>query len=223
LWFIAIDDLEVTYRLFDQHRGEVQQRLDRASDLLVLLRDASKELLDGTLLAVGVVVELHHLLLQTVKMESKVINGLTWLEGEVLPLLAKCLQRSLVDAVAVDACHNDGVPDLLGSPLLRKRELHLGRDCSDEGIQRPSILVVIGVAVPNCFPHVPHLKPYPHHRCPLDVVGLGEGRPPAAGTDVPNNDLDHMVTMVPVRRGRATLSVKAMISINPAAGASAPV
>jgi hypothetical protein len=30
MWFIAIDDLEATYRHFDQHRGEVQQRLDRA-------------------------------------------------------------------------------------------------------------------------------------------------------------------------------------------------
>jgi hypothetical protein len=35
---------------------------------------------------------------------------------------------------------------------------------------------------------------------PLDVVGLGEGRPPAAGTDVPDNGLDPIVTMVPVRR-----------------------
>jgi hypothetical protein len=91
LWFIAIDDLEATYRLFDKHHGEVQQRLDRASDLLVLLGDAPKELLDGSLLAVGVIAELHHLLLQSVKTESEVINVLTWLEGQVLPLLAKCL------------------------------------------------------------------------------------------------------------------------------------
>jgi hypothetical protein len=91
LWFVAIDDLEATYRLFDRHRGEVQQRLDRASDLLVLLGDAPEELLDGSLLAVGVVAELHHPLLQSVKTESEVINVLTWLEGQVLPLLAKCL------------------------------------------------------------------------------------------------------------------------------------
>jgi hypothetical protein len=81
----------MTYRLFDRHHGEVQQRLDRASDLLVLLRDASEELLGRSLLAVGVVVELQHLLLQSVKTESEVINILTWLEGQVLPLLAKCL------------------------------------------------------------------------------------------------------------------------------------
>jgi hypothetical protein len=48
LWFIAIDDPEVTYRLFDRHRGEVQQGLDQASNLLVLLGDAPKELLDGS-------------------------------------------------------------------------------------------------------------------------------------------------------------------------------
>jgi hypothetical protein len=42
MWFTAIDDLEATYRLFNRHRGEVQQRLDRASDLLVLLGDARK-------------------------------------------------------------------------------------------------------------------------------------------------------------------------------------
>jgi hypothetical protein len=81
----------VTYRLFDRHRGEVQQRLDRASDLLVLLRDAPEELLDGSLLVVGVITELHHLLLQSVKTESEVINVLTWFEGQVLPLLVKCL------------------------------------------------------------------------------------------------------------------------------------
>jgi hypothetical protein len=81
----------VTYRLFDRHRGEVQQRLDRVSNLLVLLGDAPEELLDGSLLTVGVIAELHHLLLQSVKTESEVINVLTWLEGQVLPLLAKCL------------------------------------------------------------------------------------------------------------------------------------
>jgi hypothetical protein len=34
-----------------------------------------------TLLAVGVVAELHYLLLQSVETKSKVINVLTWLEG----------------------------------------------------------------------------------------------------------------------------------------------
>jgi hypothetical protein len=81
LWFVVIDDLEATYRLFDRHRGEFQQRLDRASDLLVLLGDAPEELLDSSLLAVGVIAELHHLLLQSVETESKVINILIWLES----------------------------------------------------------------------------------------------------------------------------------------------
>jgi hypothetical protein len=143
--------------------------------------------------------------------------------NQVLPLLAKCLQRGFAGAAAADVCHSDGVPSLLGSSFLKKRELHLGRDCSNEGIQRPSILVVIDVAVPNWLPHVPHLEPYPHHRSPLDVVDLGEGRPPAAGTDVPDNVLDSMVTMVPVRGGRAVLPIRAAISDNPAAGASAPI
>jgi hypothetical protein len=79
------------------------------------------------------------------------------------------------------------------------------------------------VAVPNCFPHVPHLEPYPHHRGPLDVVGLDEGRPPAAGTNVPDNGLDLMVTMVPVRGERDVPPVKAAISVNPAASASTSV
>jgi hypothetical protein len=65
---------------------------------------------------------------------------------------------------------------------------------------------------------MPHLDPYSHHRVPLDVVGLGEGRPPAIGTDVPDNGLDPMVTMVPVREGRAVLPVKAAISVNPTGG-----
>jgi hypothetical protein len=67
---------------------------------------------------------------------------------------------------------------------------------------------------------VPHLESYPHHRGPLNVVGLTEGRSPAAGTNVPGNGLDPIVTMVPVRGGRAALPVKAAISINLAAGAS---
>jgi hypothetical protein len=87
---------------------------------------------------------------------------------------------------------------------------------SENCIQWPSILVVVDVTVPNCFPHVPHLEPYTHHRDPLDIVGLGEGRPPAAGTDVPNNGLDPVVTMVPVRGGRVAPTVKIMISVNPA-------
>jgi hypothetical protein len=214
LWFITIDDLEAIYRLFDRHRVEAQQRLDGASDLLVLLGDTPEELLDGSLLTIGVIAELQHLLLQSVETESKVINILTWLEGQVLPLLAKCLQRGLAGAVAADACRSDGVPDLLDSPLLGKRELHLGRDCSNEGIQCPSILVVVDVVISNWFPHVPHLESYPHHRCLLDVVGLGEGRPPAAGTDVPDNGLDPMVIMVTVWGGRVTLPIKAAISVN---------
>jgi hypothetical protein len=222
LWFVVIDDLEATYRLFDRYRGEVQQRLDRASDLLVLLEDAPEELLDGSLLTVCVITELYHLLLQSVKTESKVINVLTCLEGQILPLLAKCLQRGLAGAVAADACRSDDVPSLLGSPLVRKRELHLGRDCSNEGIHRQSIQVVIDVAVPNCFPHVLHLESYPHHRGPLDVVGLGEGRPPAVGTDVPDNGVDLMVTMIPVRGGRVASPVNAVISVNLTASASVP-
>jgi hypothetical protein len=126
MWFTAIDDLEATYRLFNRHRGEVQQRLDRASDLLVLLGDAPEELQDGSLLAVGVVAELHHLLLQSVETESKVINVLTWLEGQVLSLLTKCLQHGLAGVVAANACRSDGVPGFLDSPLLEKRELYLG-------------------------------------------------------------------------------------------------
>jgi hypothetical protein len=86
-----------------------------------------------------------------------------------------------------------------------------------------SILVVVNITVPNYFPHVPHLEPYPHHRGPLDVVGLGEGMQLTTGIDVPDNGLDPMVTMVPVRRGRFAPPVKAVISVNPAAGASVPV
>jgi hypothetical protein len=143
----------------------------------------------------------------------------------------KCLQRGLAGVVAADECRSDDVSSLLGSLLLRKRELHLRRDCSNEGIQRPSILIVIDIAVSNCFPHVPHLEPYPHHHGPLNVVGLGEGRPPAAETNVSDNGLDLMVTMVPVRGERVAPPIKTVISVNPVAratarsatGASAPV
>jgi hypothetical protein len=120
------------------------------SDLLVLLGNATKELLDGSLLVGGVIAELHHLPQKSVETESKVINVLTWLEGQVLPLLVKCMQCGLVGTVAADACHSDDVPGLPDSPLLGKLELHLRRDCSNEGIQCLSIIVVVDVAVLNC-------------------------------------------------------------------------
>jgi hypothetical protein len=120
LWFIAVDNIEATYRLFDRHHGEVQQRLDQPSDLLVLLEDATEELLDGPLLVVGVIAELHHLLLQSVETESKVINIITWLEGQVLPLLTKCLQHDLTGTVTADVCHSDDVSILLDSSFLEK-------------------------------------------------------------------------------------------------------
>jgi hypothetical protein len=69
----------------------------------------------------------------------------------------------------------------------------------------------------------PHLEATGSEVTSPDVVGLGEGRPPAAGTDVPDNGLDPMVTMVSVRGGKVTPPVKAAISVNPAAGPSAPV
>jgi hypothetical protein len=86
-----------------------------------------------------------------------------------------------------------------------------------------SILIALDVTVPNCFPHVPHQESYPYHRGSLDVVGLGEGRPPAAGTDIPDNGLDPMLTMVPIRGGRVAPPVKTMISVDPDAGVSVPV
>jgi hypothetical protein len=135
----------------------------------------------------------------------------------------KCLQCGLTGAVVADACRSDGVPGLLGSPLLGNRELHLRQDSSNEGIQRPSILIVVDAAISNCFPHVPHLESYPHHRAPLDVVGLGEGRSSNAGTDVPDNGLDLVVTMVHVRGGRAAPHVKAVISVDPIVDVSTPV
>jgi hypothetical protein len=51
----VVDDLEVAYCVVDRHRGEVQQTLDRMSDLLVLLEDAAEEILDSSLLVVGVI------------------------------------------------------------------------------------------------------------------------------------------------------------------------
>jgi hypothetical protein len=86
-----------------------------------------------------------------------------------------------------------------------------------------SILIALDVTVPNCFPHVPHQESYPYHRGSLDVVGLGEGRPPAADTDIPDNGLDPMLTMVPIRGGRVAPPVKTMISVDPDADVSMPV
>ena len=62
-----------------------------------------------------------------------------------------------------------------------------------------------------------HLELYIHHRSLLDVVGLSEGRPPTAGADVPDNTLEPVVTTVQIRGERATLPVKAALSIDPSA------
>jgi hypothetical protein len=66
---------------------------------------------------------------------------------------------------------------------------------------------------------VANLEPYPHHHGPLDVVGLGEGRPPTAGTDVPDNGLGHAATMLPIRGGRVAPPVEAAISVDSVAAA----
>ena len=66
---------------------------------------------------------------------------------------------------------------------------------------------------------MPHLELHPHHRSPLDVVGLGEGRPPAAGADVPDDSLVLVVTTVPNRGERAALPVRAALSVDPYAAA----
>jgi hypothetical protein len=90
-------------------------------------------------------------------------------------------------------------------------------DCSNEGIQHLLILVI------DLPPHVPHLEPYHHHHGALYIVGLGEGRPPTAGASVLDNSLDPVVTMVPVRGGRAAPPVRSVISVDPAAAARSAV
>ena len=169
------------------------------SHLPVLLRDVAVELLDSSLLAIGVIAKLHHFLQQSVETESKIINVLTWLEGQVLLLLAELLQYGLAGAIAADACCSNGVPSFLGSPLAGKRELHLGRDCSDEGIRCLSILVEVDVVVPDYLPHVQHLKSHLHRRSPLNIVGLGEDRLPTTRANIPDNSLVPVVATVPVR------------------------
>jgi len=56
----------------------------------------------------------NHLLLQCHEPESKLLDLLPRVEGEVVPLLAQPLQRGTADAV-------DGVPCLLGRELVRER------------------------------------------------------------------------------------------------------
>jgi hypothetical protein len=70
--------LSTTLRRLIASSIDIVERSSRDSiDLLVLLGDATKELLDGSLLDIGVVAKLHHLLQRSVETESKVINVLT--------------------------------------------------------------------------------------------------------------------------------------------------
>jgi hypothetical protein len=61
---------------------------------------------------------------------------------------------------------------------------------------------------------VANLEPYSHHHGPLDVVGLGEGRPPTTGIDVPDNGLGPTATMVPIWGERVAPPVEAAISVD---------
>ena len=90
----------------------------------------------------------------------------------------------------------------------------------------PSILIVVDVAVPDCLPHMPHLKLHLHDCGPLDVVGLGEGGPPTAGTDVPDHRLEGVVAggaaaRTPARSAATTLRAAARGAAS-AAGCAAP-
>ena len=105
-----------------------RESIERA--VCVYLSGTHRKSFSTALSVVGVVAERHHLLQQSVKTESKVIDVFTWLEGQVLPLLAKRLQCGLAGAVAADASRSDGVPGLLGSLLLAVPE----GDCISGGI-----------------------------------------------------------------------------------------
>jgi hypothetical protein len=106
-----------------------------------------EELLDSSLLVDVVVTVPCQLLHQGVEAESKVVDVLTWLESRVLPLLTQLLKRGLAGAVAADACRGDGILGILGGPLVRERGVHLlRRNSSKKRLQRPPILVEVGVA-----------------------------------------------------------------------------
>jgi hypothetical protein len=137
-------------------------------------------------------------------------------------LISRCLphQLELIVSIAIGRSRATGAIDVQSLDLCCA-----ARAASTAVAASTSTLTAASSAITvlNCFPHVSYLELYPHHRDPLDVVGLVEGRPPAAGTDIPDNGLNLMVTMVHVRGGRVAPPVKAMISIDPAVGASVPV
>jgi hypothetical protein len=109
--------------LLDGEVLEVEEGLDRDPQQGVLLRHGSKQLLHRPLLReIRVSVTMTgHLLLQSGKSKSKVLNLLTGVEGEILPVLANPLQRYTADAVDADARCSDGVPCFLGGSLVSER------------------------------------------------------------------------------------------------------
>ena len=68
--------------------------------------------------------------------------------------------------------------------------MHLRRNSSKNGLQRPSILDEVGIAVLDRLPHVLCLHLHLHHHGPLGVVGLGEHGPSAAGVGILDDGLD---------------------------------
>ena len=83
-----------------------------------------KELFHDSLLVDASVAEPRQLLLQGVEVENEIVDVLTRLESQVLPLLKQVLKCRPTGAIAVDACGGDGVPGVLGGPLVRNGGLH---------------------------------------------------------------------------------------------------
>ncbi|XP_066340410.1 uncharacterized protein [Miscanthus floridulus] len=111
-----------------------------------------------------------------------------------MALLVDLLKRGPAGTVATDACCGDGVPSVLGGPLAREGGLHLYRNSSQKRLQRPPILLEVGVAVLDRVPHVPRRHIHLHHHGPLGVVGAGvleeglddgRGAGPATATTAP--------------------------------------
>jgi hypothetical protein len=88
--------------------------MDHDLELQVLWRRAAEELGNSSLLSDVIVTVLLHLLPQSVEAESKVVDVLSRLESQAIPLQSKLVQRGLVNMITTDPSRSDGVPSVLG-------------------------------------------------------------------------------------------------------------
>ncbi|OAE22679.1 hypothetical protein AXG93_2675s1120 [Marchantia polymorpha subsp. ruderalis] len=175
---VLVTHLETTRELLDRHGAEIEQALDGAGHLLVLLGDDAQVLEDDHLVVDGIAENLK-LLDQLLQAHPEVVDALTRLEPDGLVLLAQHLGLGLAYAFGADADRLDCVPGLLCRLLDSEHGDHL----LGHRLHFRAIVVVLGFSCFNHIPQMSHLKDHAHEERPRVVVGAAAASPCVLGSE----------------------------------------